>query len=173
MWKDWGLAGTLYSQAERFLDLAKQTAVGSSEQEGYIRASLVFCVMSFEAFFFREIIMGYIQNHRADLDAANVKKVEEGLYGTAKGGFTGVTDAVKKWPGLLTGAALNTPACDDLAKLLEYRNALSHGDITRQLPKWGKLAQEVETTANAELALEAVAKMKKAAALHFGFPQLT
>jgi hypothetical protein len=174
MWKDWGLAGTLYSQAEHFLDLAKQTAVGS-EQEGYIRASIVFAVMSFEALFFREIIRGYIQKHTGTIDTANLAKVEAGLYGK---GFAGILEAVSDWPLWLTGNNLDADASvyADFKGILDYRNALAHGDITRELrsPLWeNKLAQDIETVANAELALQTISEMRKAAALRFGFPQLT
>jgi hypothetical protein len=176
MWKDWGLAGALYSQAERFLDLAKQTAAGS-EQEGYIRASIVFAVISFEALFFREVIRGYIQEHRETLDPANLTRVEAGLYGKGRG-FAGILEAVSDWPRLLTGNDLDADASvyADFKGILDYRNALAHGDITKELrsPLWeNKLAQEIETVANAELALHTISEMRKAAALGFGFLQLT
>lgn len=167
MWKDWGFASTLYSQATRFLDLAEQISVGS-EQEGYVRASIVFSVMSFEAFFFREIIVGYIHQHRATLDPAKVEKVEGGLSG--RGGFIGIKKALAEWPSLLTGKALDPSASAHyFVKLLGYRNALTHGDITRHIPQWGKLAQDVETVDEAKLALKTTAELAKAAALHFGF----
>jgi len=167
MWKDWGFAATLRSQAKHFLDLAKQTVIGG-EQEGYIRASIVFSVMSFEAFFFREIIQGYIEQHRAAIAPKNLKKVEDGLNGK-NGGFTGIQKAVKTWPELLTGANLVGSEGVDFLKFVNYRNALAHGDITRRIPEWGTLAQEVETVANAELALHAIGEFKKHVAQHFGF----
>ena len=101
MSKDWGFAGTLRDQAKRFLDLAKQTPSGS-EQEGCVRASIVFSVISFEAFFFREIIRGYIQQHASVLDPNKIGKIERGLSGN--GGFTGISGALENWPRLLTGA---------------------------------------------------------------------
>jgi hypothetical protein len=167
MWKDWGLAPTLRSQAKRFLDLAEQTTVGA-EQEGYIRASIVFSSMSFEAFFFREIIRGYIEQHRAAIVPENLKIVEDGLNGK-NGGFTGIQKALKTWPELLTGASLVGSESVDFLKFVNYRNALAHGDITRQIPEWGNLAQEVETVANAEFALHAIGEFKKHVAKHFGF----
>ena len=182
MWKDWGFAATLCDQAKHFLDMARQTATGS-EQEGYIRASIVFAVMSFEAFFFREVITGYIQRHRTKLDATKVKKVEDGLSGkeglsekALRRGirrFTGIQTAVKTWPQSLTGKTLTSTAFDDFMTLLDYRNALAHGDITRKFDRLllgDTLAQEVETVANTELALQTISEMKMAAALHFGFP---
>jgi hypothetical protein len=169
MWKNWGLAAMLHGQAKHFLHLAKQTPAGS-EQEGFVRASIVFSVMSFEAFFFREVIMGYIQRDGATLDPTKIKKVKDRLEGK-DGRFTGIKNAVNTWPEWLTGKNLDAPACADFETLLAYRNALVHGDITKELPSplWGnKLAQEVETAANAELALQTIAEMIKAVALHFG-----
>jgi hypothetical protein len=48
MWKDWGFAPSLFAQAKQLLDLAKHS--DGSAQEGCIRASVVFSLMSFEAF---------------------------------------------------------------------------------------------------------------------------
>jgi len=48
VWKDWGFAPTLFAQARQFLELAKHS--DSSAQEAYIRASIVFSVMCFEAY---------------------------------------------------------------------------------------------------------------------------
>jgi hypothetical protein len=165
MWKDWGLTTTLRGQATHFLELAKQTRVGS-EQEGYVRASILFSVMSFEAFFFREIIWGFIEQNSATLDPKNAQKVDNGLNGR-NGRFTGIKEAVKTWPCLLTRRALDPSASADL-RLLEYRNALAHGDITKQL-QGGKLAQEVETVADAEFALNTIEEFKEHVARHFGF----
>jgi hypothetical protein len=168
MWKDWGFAATLRSQARHFQHLAQRTAVGG-EQEGCIRASIVFSVMSFEALFFREIIRGYIDRHRAEIAPKNLEKVEDGLNGK-KGRFTGIWKAVTTWPELLTGANLAVGfQCVDFLKLVDYRNALVHGDIARQLAQSGTLAQEVETVANAELALHVIGEFEKHVAQHFGF----
>jgi hypothetical protein len=167
LWKDWGLAAALRSQASHFLELAQQAPAG--EQESFVRASLLFSVMSFEAFFFRECIMGYIQQHHGVLDPKKVKKVRDGLSGK-DGKFTGITSALNTWPPSLTGKNLTAPT--EFTTLLAYRNAIVHGDITKELPNplWGcKLAQEVETVASADRALETVSQMIKAAALHFGF----
>lgn len=169
MWRDWGLATTLSSQAKHLLELAKQTPVGNV-QEGYVRASIVFSVMSFEAFFYREIIGGFIEQNRAALDPKAVQKVENGLNGKKGVGFTGIERAVETWPRLLTGRALDPSASAELVRLLDYRNALAHGDITRKLQRWGgKLAQEVETVATAELALHMIGEFKTHVAQHFGF----
>jgi hypothetical protein len=166
MWKDWGFAASLRSQAKHFLDLAKQTAAGG-EREGHVRASIVFSVMSFEAFFFREVIRGFIRQKRATVDPAKVKKVEEGLDGPR---FTGIREALEKWPRLLDRGALKPAAIADFVKLLEYRNALTHGDIVRRLPLWGnKLAQEVETVPYAELVLHRTGDITTTVAQHFGF----
>jgi hypothetical protein len=124
--------------------------------------------MSFEAFFFREIIRAYIQQHRAAIAPGNLKKVEDGLDGK-NGHFTGIQPALKTWPALLTGAELVGSQSVDFLKFVEYRNALVHGDITRDLPQWGILAQEVETVASAELALHALGEFKELVAQHFGF----
>lgn len=167
MWKDWGFAATLCDQAKHFLDLAKRTATADSEREGFVRASIVFSVMSFEAFFFNEIIRGYVQRHAATLDAAKVRTIEKGLTGGPP--FKGIAAALNDWPCLLTGNALAPSSSTEyFTKLLEYRNALTHGDIIRHLPMWGTLAQEVENIANAELALQATAEMKLSVAAHFG-----
>jgi hypothetical protein len=116
MWKDWGLATTLRGQAKRFLELAKQTPVGS-EQEGYVRASIVFSVISFEAFFFREIIWGFIEQNSATLDPKNAQKVDNGLNGRNGQRFTGIKEAVKTWPRLLTRRALDPSASADFVKV--------------------------------------------------------
>lgn len=164
MWKDWGLAATLRRQANGFLQLAKQTR-NANEQEAYVRASMVFSVMSFEAFFFREVVKSYIQKNAATLDAANVAKVEGGLNGPH---FTGIKKAMKKWPILLGLKPLNSASTEYLDKLLGYRNALAHGNITRSLGEGG-LAQDVETTHDAEIALKKVGELIKEVAQHFGF----
>jgi hypothetical protein len=65
--------------------------------------------------------------------------------------------------------ALDSSAFPDFVKLLEYRNALTHGDITRSLPLWGELAQEVEAVADAETALHKIGGLTTDVAQHFGF----
>jgi hypothetical protein len=62
LWRDWGFAGSIFGQAKHFLELARQAPPGTM-QEGYVRASIVFFLISFEAYFF-EVIRGYIQAKR-------------------------------------------------------------------------------------------------------------
>jgi hypothetical protein len=161
MWKDWGFAATLFEQAKHFLSLAKQSG-RSHEQEAYIRATIVFSLMSFEAFFFREIIAGYLEQNRATIDPDALRTVEVGLEKRTK-----IRDAVKDWPRLLTGRRLT--ASPDFQNFVKYRNALVHGKITEAIPSLGKLAQEVETIDNAELAIQTIGEMIRDIALHFNF----
>ena len=58
VWKDWGFAPTLFGQAKHFLELAEGDAIPSAA-EAYIRASIVFALVSFEAYFF-ELVRAYI-----------------------------------------------------------------------------------------------------------------
>lgn len=102
MWKDWGFAATLFGQAKHFLSLAKQDG-RAREQEGYVRAAIVFSLIAFEASFFREIITGYIQQNRATIDPVRLKTVEDRLTGPR---YTGIQEAVEKWPKWLTGKPL-------------------------------------------------------------------
>jgi hypothetical protein len=166
LWKDWGFAPALFSQAKYFLALARDSAPGNS-QEGLIRASIVFFLMSFEAFFL-ELVKGYIQQNRAKLNEEYpeaVAKVEEALE--KKRPFS---DAVNKWPKLLTGTSLNstTEAHQNFLHLTEYRNCLVHGKISEPIPGWGKPAQDVETVDSAELAQRTVSAMLKMVSSHFG-----
>ena len=51
---------------------------------------------------------------------------------------------------------------DDFLKLLEYRNALTHTVKHHQTAsEVGRMAQEIETVANAELALQTIEGMKR------------
>jgi hypothetical protein len=126
--------------------------------------------MSFEAFFYREIIEGFIEQNRAALDPKAVQRVDNGLNGKNRERFTGIRQAVETWPRLLTGRALDPSASAEFVRLLDYRNALAHGDITKKLQRWGgKLAQEVETVATAELALHMIGEFRTHVAQHFGF----
>jgi hypothetical protein len=110
--------------------------------------------------------MGFIHHNRATIDPDGLKKVERGLARR-----TGIQDAVKEWPKWLTGNTLpKSSSCSNLVKFMKYRNALIHGKITEVIPSSGqKLAQDIETVDNAELALQTVSDMIKATAQHFGF----
>ena len=165
LWKDWGFAESLFTQAKHFLASARQSASGSA-QEGLIRASIVFSLMSFEAYFF-EVVNGYIQQKGATLDPTGRMKVQDGLVK-----HTGIHEALRDWPKFLTGNSLDTTtkAYADFVNFTKYRNALLHGKITENIPSWGKLAQDVETIDGAELAQRTVSEMVKAVARHFGFP---
>ena len=164
-WKDWGFAESIFSQSKHFLDLAKQNTT-SSIQEGYIRASIVFSLMSFEAYF-GEVVRGYIQQRGATINnPTGLKKVENGLRK-----HNGIHAAVRDWPKYLTGNSLDTTTKSyaDFVNFTQYRNALVHGNITEKIPSWGKLAQDVETIDNAELAQGTILQMIKVVAAHFGF----
>jgi len=168
-WKDWGFAPALFDQAQQFLRFAENPLQGGS-QEGFIRASIVFFLMSFEAFFY-ELIKGFIQQNRERLAAERPKdlaKVEKQIKGT-----TGICDAVKDWPKLLTDGSLNpdAEAYRDFRKLTKYRNSLMHGNISEEIPGWAKLlAQDVETVRSAELARRTVSAMLEMVSSHFGVP---
>ena len=167
LWKDWGFAPTLFSQAKHFAGLAADGAPGNS-QEGFIRASIVFFLMSFEASFF-ELIRGFIQESRARLGTGcpgAVVKVEEALKGN-----TGILEAVQEWPRLLTGNPLvsESGTYRDFVKFTKYRNSLVHGKITDPIPGWDKLmAQDVETVDSAKLAQRTVSDMLEMVSSHFG-----
>jgi len=164
LWKDWGFAASLFNQAKNFLASAKQIA-GGSAQQGLVRASIVFSLMSFEAYFF-EIVKGYMQEKGATLDPMVLRKVQDGFAKHA-----GIHEAVRDWPKFLTGKSLDatTNAYANFANLTKYRNALLHGKITEKIPSWGKLAQDVETIEAAEFAQRTAAEMVKVVASHFGF----
>jgi hypothetical protein len=167
LWKDWGFSAALFSQAKHFLALATDSSPGTS-QEGLIRASIVFFLMSFEAFFV-ELIKGYIQQNRATLKTEHpeaVAKVEEALKKKRA-----ITDAVREWPKLLTGNSLDstTEPYQNFKRLTKYRNFLVHGKITEPIPGWGELlAQDVETVDSAALAQRTVSAMLKVVSSHFG-----
>lgn len=165
MWKDWGFAESLFSQANSFLQLASDPSQ-SSLREACVRAAILFFQMSFEAYF-HDAILGYIQQNRAAIKAPSLDKVEKGIQST-----TGIAGAVCKWPKLLTGKSLpaQTQAFKDFSNFLKYRNALVHGSITAKIPGWGKLAQEVETVQYATLARTTTTEMVKMVAAHFGLP---
>ena len=84
---------------------------------------------------------------------------------------TGLQKAVREWPQRLTGRSLDTqaPLFTELIKVIEYRNWLVHGKIAQTVPSWRRLAQEIETTENAERAGETVAAMVAQVSQHFGF----
>jgi hypothetical protein len=164
LWKDWGFSEALFSQAKYFLASASDSAPGTP-QEGLVRASILFSLMSFEASFFA-IVKGYIQRNRAALNPEAVAWVAEALKKN-----TGISDAVQEWPKLLRGEPLDsgTEVYRNLVKFTKYRNCLVHGKITDPIPGWGKsLAQDVETVGSAELAQRTVSAMLKVVSDHFG-----
>src|SRR5690348_11617991 len=95
-WKDWGFAPTLFVQAKQFLDLAKHSEGYS--QEGYIRASIVFFLMSFEAYW-RDVIRGHIQTKGPTVDQTGWRR---------KLVRTDLKKALEIWPQELVGAPLPT-----------------------------------------------------------------
>ena len=129
LWKDWGFAASLFTRAKHFLASARQSAPGS-DQEGLIRASIVFSLMSFEAYFF-QVVKGYIQQNGAKPDPTGLRKVEDGLVK-----HTGIHEAVRDWPRFLTGNSLDTTTQPyaDFVNFTKYRNALLHGKITENIP---------------------------------------
>jgi hypothetical protein len=166
MWKDWGFAPSLFAQAKQFLDLAKHS--DGSAQEAYIRASIVFSLMSFEAYW-RDLIKGYIQANGATADQsrlARLAKVKKEMP------HTPLKKALERWPQALVGTPLDTSAkvYDDFSNFREYRNFLVHGIISDPIrSSWGKLAQEIETVEYAELAQSTVSEMINMLARHFGY----
>ena len=172
LWKDWGFASALFKQARQFLDLAMETAPGNS-QEAFIRASIVFSLMSFEAFYL-ELIKGYVQQNRPALEKEHpgaAAKVEEDLRKNQ-----GILEAVKESPKLLTGGPLDcaTEAYRNFVKLTKYRNNLVHGKIVEEIPGWGKLlAQDVETVDSAELAQRTISAMLEVVSSRFGIASPT
>ncbi len=93
MWRDWGFAPALLSQAKLFIDMVKK----GESQEACIRASILFSMMSFEAYF-RDVVREYIETNRATISAATVQEVEEQLAAR-----TGIERALNHWPAMLTG----------------------------------------------------------------------
>ena len=164
MWKDWGFAQAVYGQAKHFLDLAKGSQ-NPTDKDGYVRAAFVFFVISFEAHFY-EVVRGFIQAHRPSVAPQELRRVEDELKRNI-----GMQKAVREWPQRLTGRSLDTqgPLFTELIKVIEYRNWLVHGKIAQTVPSWRKLAQEIETTENAERAGETVAAMVAQVSQHFGF----
>lgn len=168
MWKDWGFASTLFAQAKMFLDLAK--ASEHTAQEGHIRAAIVFFLMAFEASFL-DAVRSYIYQKGSGVDAGKLGKVERELK---KG--SPIWTALKTWPELLVGTALDTGSkCyDDFDNFRAYRNTLVHGKIAEPTgSSWGKTAQEFETVAYAEMSRDTVSAMIKLVAGHFGQPAPT
>jgi len=158
VWKDWGFAPTLFAQAQ-FLELAKHS--DSSAQEAYIRASIVFSVMCFEAYW-HDVITGYIQKNGAGSELDKVKK------GMRNAGFK---KSLERWPKMLVRKPFDTGAkfYDNFSNFREYRNLLVHGKISEPIrASWGKLAQEIETVECAELAHRTVSEMVNMVAQHFG-----
>jgi hypothetical protein len=163
MWKDWGFAPSLFAQAKHFLDLAKHS--DGSAQEGYIRASIVFSLMSFEAFW-REVITGYMQAKGATVDQSRLAKIKKEMA------RIDLKKALESWPQALVGTPLDTSAkvYDDFSNFREYRNFLVHGKISEPIRStWGKLAQEIETVEYAQLARRTVSEMNNMVAQHFGY----
>jgi hypothetical protein len=163
MWKDWGFAPSLFAQAKQFLDLAKHS--DGSTQDGYIRASIVFSLMSFEAYW-RDVITCYIQGNGATVDQSRLAKVKKEMA------RTDLKKALERWPQALVGTPLDTSAkvYDDFSNFREYRNFLVHGKISEPIrSSWGKLAQEIETVEYAALARITVSEMINMVAGHFGY----
>jgi hypothetical protein len=164
MWKDWGFAPSLFAQAKQFLDLAKHSA--GSAQEGCIRASIVFSLMSFEAYW-RDVITGYIQANGATVDQSRLAKVKKEMARRID-----LKTSLETWPQALVGAPLDTSSkfYDEFTNFREYRNLLMHGKISEPIrSSWGKLAQEIETVEYAELARSTVSEMTKMVAERFGY----
>ncbi len=163
MWKDWGFAPSLFAQAKEFLDLAKR----SGTPEGYIRASIVFSLMSFEAYW-GNVIRGYIQQKGNGIhNPAKLPEIQKALNNRFS-----IKTALETWPQLLVGEPLDTSTefYENFDNFREYRNCLVHGKISEPIrSSWGKLAQDVETISDAGLAHQTVRKMVKVVALHFGY----
>jgi hypothetical protein len=162
MWKDWGFAPSLFVQAKQFSDLAKHS--DGSAQEGFIRASIVFSLMSFEAYW-RDVITGYIQANAATVDQSRLAQVKKEMAHR-----TDLKKALESWPQALVGTPLDTSAkvYDDFSNFREYRNILVHGKISEPIrSSWGKLAQEIETVECAELARRTVSEIINMVARHF------
>jgi len=163
IWKDWGFAPSLFAQAKQFLDLAKHS--DGAAQEGYIRASIVFSLMSFEAYW-REVITGYMQAKGVTVDQSRLAKVKKEMA------RMDLKKALESWPQALVGTPLDTIAkvYDDFSNFREYRNFLVHGKISEPIRStWGKMAQEIETVEYAELARRTVSEMSNMVAQHFGY----
>ena len=163
MWKDWGFAQSLFSQVKMFLEFARD-ARDRTTRDGHIRAAIIFALMAFEAYFM-EVARGYIGQRKSDIDGEKLKQVEEEQK------YIGIRTAVRTWPELLTGQSLNRDSkiYKDWENFVEYRNALLHGDIVRQLDSSKVLAQDVETIENAAHARDTIAGMIKVVAEHFEF----
>jgi hypothetical protein len=164
MWKDWGFAPSLFAQAKQFLDLAKHS--DGSAQEGYIRASIVFSLMSFEAYW-RDVIRGYIQEKGATVDQSRLATVKKEMKEDI-----GLKKALESWPQALVGTSLDTNAkCyDEFSNFREYRNFLVHGKILEPIrSSWGKSSHEIETVEYAELSRRTVSEMIKMVAERFGY----
>lgn len=164
MWRDWGFAPSLFAQAKQFLDFVKQS--DGPTQEGYIRASIVFSLMSFEAYW-RDVISGYIQAKGATVDKSRLAKVRREM-----GANIGLKKALESWPQDLIGRPLDnsTRFYEDFSNFREYRNSLVHGKIAEPIhSSWRKLAQEVETVEYAELSRRTVSDMITMVAQHFGY----
>jgi hypothetical protein len=149
--------------SEAVLDLAKHA--DGSAQEGYVRASIVFALMSFEAYW-RDVITGYIQENGATVDQSRLTKVKKEMA------RADLKKALERWPQTLVGTPLDTSAkvYDDFSNFREYRNFLVHGEILEPIrSSWGKLAQEIETLEYAELAQSTVSEMINMVVRHFGY----
>lgn len=163
MWKDWGFAPSLFAQAKQFLELAKHS--DGHAREGYIRASIVFSLMCFEAYW-RDVINGYIQEKGNTVERSSLEKIRRDMA------RIDLKKALERWPQELVGTPLDISAkCyDDFSNFREYRNFLVHGKISEPIrSSWGKLAQEIETIECAELSRRTVSDMIKMVAQHFGY----
>src|SRR5688572_16284594 len=94
LWKDWGFANALFRQGEHFLRTASQSS-DARVREGYIRASILFFLMAFEAYF-HAAIRGYVQQNRASIPPAKLQQLEKKM-GEKSGRLA---EAVRTWPAL-------------------------------------------------------------------------
>ncbi len=163
-WRDWGFAENLYRQASRFTNLAG-SAGEEDEKLAYVRASIVFSLISFEAHF-NEVVRRYLQANREKIVPDNLGRVEKGLASR-----TPIDRALREWPALLTGSSLNTETEPYLSysSFREYRNSLVHGKITQPIQSLGVLVQDMETVDNARRSVRAVAEMIVLVSRHFSF----
>jgi len=70
-----GICPALFAQAKRFSQLAGMAA--GSDQEGFIRAAIVFSLMAVEAHF-SEVVKGYIQGNQSTLDPQSCSRCRAG-----------------------------------------------------------------------------------------------
>ncbi len=164
MWRDWGFPSQVLQQAKTFSALAN-SARGDDLRLAYIRASILFSLVALEGHF-HQVVRGYIEANRNGIDPANLQRAEEEA---AK--RLGIDRALRNWPGLLTGNDLDTNAepYTTYSCFRAYRNVLVHGNITAPIQSSSTLAQDLETSENAELANTTARRMINMISRHFGF----